>query len=317
MKKWFLSLSAATMLVSGLAGCGGNANDTDEGAQQGFFRNQQNQQRNVEQQDGGGYLNKRQGMTGHYYGQNADQNFHQNRGRETERFGTRAANYGNPMTGYRTRARGMNRTQGFGRGITGNDRPGMVDNNGILNRFNANENRMGGYDNHQRYRMQGANKQQRQGMMQGSNQQQRQGMMQGQQHQRSQQGQGHQGQQGQHRGYYDGEDGHLAQRIANRVEDMDKVEDCRVIVNGDDIVIGVNTLDGDDQRVQQKIHRMTSDLDDHKDIYVSSDREQVDRIRGMDDRLRAGEPFDEVGATFNDMVQDLGRAIQRPFERSR
>ncbi len=37
----------------------------------------------------------------------------------------------------------------------------------------------------------------------------------------------------------------------------------------------------------------------------------------MDDRLRTGAAFEEVGATFTDMLQDLGRAAQRPFERSR
>ncbi|RNA68736.1 YhcN/YlaJ family sporulation lipoprotein [Alteribacter keqinensis] len=300
MKKWFMSLTAAVMLVAGLTGCGGNGDMNDEGEQEGFFTRGYNNR--TTGQDAGGYLNRRQGMTGTYYGQNYGyNNYGMNRGRETERYGTRASNYGNPMTGYKTRARGVdrntnlglnrNRNTGFGmrgntvrgagRGIVGNNRPGMVDNNGILNRFQATGNRFGGYDNHQRY---------------------------------STKGQASQG--NRYSGYYDGEEGHKARRIANRVEDMDNVEDCRVIVNGNDVVVGLDVR-GESQRTEQKVRRLVSKMDDDMDVYVVTEQEQMDRVRSMDDRLRAGEPFEEVGATFNDMVQDLGRAIQRPFERSR
>ncbi|WP_026689087.1 YhcN/YlaJ family sporulation lipoprotein [Alteribacter aurantiacus] len=290
MKKWFMSLTAAVMLVVGLTGCGGDMNE--EGDQEGFFTRGYNNR--TTGQDAG-YMNRRQGMTGSYYGQNYGyKNYGMNRGRETERYGNRAANYGNPMTGYKTRARGtdgrntgflgMNRRggmQGQGRGIVGNDRAGYVDNNGVLNRFQARGNRLGGYDNHQRFST------------------------------KNQRGLGNR-----YSGYYDGEEGHKARRIANRVEDMDNVDDCRVIVNGNDVVVGLDTH-GDSQRTEQKVRKLVSNMDDDFDVYVVTDREQLDQVRTMDDRLRAGEPFEEVGATFNDMVQDLGRAIQRPFQRSR
>ena len=48
-----------------------------------------------------------------------------------------------------------------------------------------------------------------------------------------------------------------------------------------------------------------------------TDRDQVNNVRGMNNRLEMGEPIEEIGATINDMLEDLGNAVQRPFERSR
>ncbi|TMW73982.1 YhcN/YlaJ family sporulation lipoprotein [Alteribacter natronophilus] len=311
MKKWLLGISAAMMLTAGLAGCGGQADD-QEGAQGGFFANQSRNYDNYGREDAG-FLNRRPGAgaTGSFYGQG----YGQNRGRETEMYGARGANYGNPMTGYQTRARGghkgaefrrkttgfgdrarmlepnaqrQNRamgTNGFGagRGITGDNRPGMVDDNGILNRFDPRGSRPMGYDNQQRYNMRDKS-----GRMSGQN----------------------------YTGYYNGEDGHRARRLSNRIERMDGVEECRVIMNGNDVIVGLEAT-GDSKRTEHNVKKMIHQMNDDYDVYVATDRQHLDQLRAMDGRLRAGEPFEEIGATFNDMAQDLGRAVQRPFTRSR
>jgi spore cortex protein len=311
MKKWLLSVSAAMMLVAGLTGCGGNMDEGD-GDQEGFFTNQSRKYNNYGREDAG-FLNRHpgEGATGSYYGQG----YGKNRGRETESYGARGSNYGNPMTGYQTRARGAHKgsefrrqTTGFGdrarmfepnaqrrnramgtngyglgRGITGDDRPGMVDGNGILNRFDPRGSRPAGYDNQQRYNMRAKS-----GRMTGHN----------------------------YSGYYNGEDGHRARRLANRIERMDNVENCRVIMNGNDVMVGLEAS-GDSKRTEHNVRKMIGQMNGDYDVYVTTDREHLNTMRAMDDRLRAGEPFEEIGATFTDMANDLGRAVQRPFTRSR
>lgn len=56
---------------------------------------------------------------------------------------------------------------------------------------------------------------------------------------------------------------------------------------------------------------------DEKNVHVVTDSDIVDRVRTIDDDLRTGTAFGEVQDTFTDMLEDIGQAIQRPFERSR
>ena len=114
--------------------------------------------------------------------------------------------------------------------------------------------------------------------------------------------------------YHKDYDSQTAQNIANHVVRINGVDDCRVIVHNDDVVVGVEANKNADQ-VQQKVERTVQKLADGKNIHVVTDTDIVGRIRTMDDQLRTGTAFDEVTDTFTDMLGDLGNAVQRPFER--
>ncbi|WP_332631202.1 YhcN/YlaJ family sporulation lipoprotein [Halalkalibacter flavus] len=116
--------------------------------------------------------------------------------------------------------------------------------------------------------------------------------------------------------YHKDYDGQTVQRLAERCERIDGVEDARVIVHENDVVVGITT-NGDMDDVKRKVEKTVNGLAKDKDVRVVTDSDAVGRIRNMDDRLRTGTAFDEVTATFTDMLGDLGRAVQRPFERSR
>lgn len=116
--------------------------------------------------------------------------------------------------------------------------------------------------------------------------------------------------------YHKDYDGETAQRTVKQVEEIDGVEEARVIVNDDNMVVGL-TADGDIDNVRTEVERSLNESADNKEVYVVTDNDAVDRIRTMDDDLRLGTAFDEIGATFSDMLNDLGQAAQRPFERSR
>ncbi|WP_078552654.1 YhcN/YlaJ family sporulation lipoprotein [Bacillus alkalicellulosilyticus] len=112
-----------------------------------------------------------------------------------------------------------------------------------------------------------------------------------------------------HRSY----DGASVQKIQDRLAEND-IRDSRVIVHDDTVVVAV---DSDDRDVQKRVRNTVGDTSDAKNIHVVSDRDAVSRVRTMDDRLRGGAAWEEVGATFTEMINDLGRAAQRPFERTR
>lgn len=206
--------------------------------------------------------------------------------------------------------RGNRDYRGFGRGITGNDRPGMVDENGLLN----------GFDNRGQVGRQhrGFNRG-TEGFNHGTGRDY--GNLNG--------GTGrNNGTQGLNRGtgrtginaqnntgaYFDSEDGRLATQINDRIGG-DNIRDSRVIVHGNDVLIGVDAddTDGIDDDVRNRVGNLAGD----RNVHVVTDRNQYRGLRDMDDRLRAGDAFEEIGATFNDMLDDLGNAVQRPFERSR
>ncbi|MDQ0258118.1 hypothetical protein J2S74_005584 [Evansella vedderi] len=115
--------------------------------------------------------------------------------------------------------------------------------------------------------------------------------------------------------YFDTEEGQLATRINNSIRG-ENIRDSRVLVHGNDVVIGVDA-DGDTNELDRNLRNRVGGLAGGRNVHVVTDRDQVRNIRDMDDRLRAGEAFEEIGATFTDMLNDLGNAVQRPFQRSR
>ncbi|WP_078597322.1 YhcN/YlaJ family sporulation lipoprotein [Evansella clarkii] len=331
MKKIALSLTAASMLLTGLAGCGdvndAGMNDTQSGYNQG---------RGYGNQTGLG-VNQRETRSGtlqHGYTteRGVGQGTGQGRGYGTMQgggagqgtgmgglFGKNAANrndgtgFAGNNRGFGSENRGMigqNNNQGFGRGITGDDRPGMVDEDGILNgRFDRDTTRGQSTGRQHRGLMnRGTGQGDELSGLRGQNR------MQGNGRTIPRGGNVHGQQDG---GYYNGEDGRLARRIENTVSRMDAVDDCSVIVNGDDVIVGVDADGRDGSQLDDRIRSKVKDISDDLDVHVVTDEDQVRDVRGMNDRLRAGEPFEEIGATFEDMLQDLGRAVQRPFERSR
>lgn len=278
MKKIAVCLSLATLLLSGV-GCGDMNADQTEG--QGYQRDQ----------TGYGIDRDGTGMGAANYGR---------KGRETERYGTYQDQVPGQGTAQRTgRGTGQRRgTTGFSQGITGDDRPGMVDDNGLLNG-----------------NLGGATRGQEQDLNRGTRG--RDNMHGGTSIPRNQprNQEGAQGQQNGN-GYYDSDDGKMARKIEKRVENVNGIEDADVVVNGDDVLIGVETEENNNQ-LEERVRSAVKKVDDDKEVHVVTEEEGLNRIRDMGNDLRAGEPIEEIGSTFNSMIDDLGDAIQRPFERSR
>ncbi|WP_227937835.1 YhcN/YlaJ family sporulation lipoprotein [Alkalihalobacillus deserti] len=197
-------------------------------------------------------------------------------------------------------------------GLTGGNRPGMVDEDGILRgRARGGTGALGTTQGHRRQGQGAMNLEGRRGLM-------NQGTEQGTTDQGNRtgvhQGQGRQAQDTVN--YHKDYDGQTAQRMVERIEKVEGVEEARVIVHEDDVVIGI-TANEDINNVKKEVEKTAKGLAKDKEVRVTTDNDVVGRIRTMDDQLRTGTAFDEIGATFTSMLNDLGRAVQRPFERSR
>ncbi|WP_018924175.1 YhcN/YlaJ family sporulation lipoprotein [Salsuginibacillus kocurii] len=115
-----------------------------------------------------------------------------------------------------------------------------------------------------------------------------------------------------------GNDRKIASDIVDYVEEIDDVNDARVIVHEDEVLIGIDADDDASENLERKVEREAEEaFEEDKEVYVVTDDSQYDQLREMDHQLEAGAAFDEVGATFNEMIDDLADAAQRPFEQTR
>lgn len=252
-------MTAAVIMMSGLTACGDmNNNQNTEGEGYSY-------QGNRLDGNGSGSSYRQQGGSANSYGQRG-------------LVGHRSEGYGNNQ---------QHHTKGFTRGVVGNDRAGMVDENGLLN------GRMRAHDR-------AADRQGLNHGVRGSN-------FAGSQANRNNM---------QTEGYYDSDEGRAARKLEARVDEVAGVQDCDVLINDDQVVIGVRGDDTDGD-VEQKVRSLANDMVDDKQIHVVTDESAADEIHQMEGRLRDGAAFEEIGETFNAMMNDLGNAMQRPFERTR
>lgn len=115
--------------------------------------------------------------------------------------------------------------------------------------------------------------------------------------------------------FYNNANGEQAERIANRVATLKNVEDASVIVTDDNVIVGVETKDQADRDLRQNIRNTVRTMvDDNKDVHVTLDPDLFDRIQTVDDDLQEGRAMNEVQADIEGILEDIGNAVQRPFE---
>lgn len=107
------------------------------------------------------------------------------------------------------------------------------------------------------------------------------------------------------------EDYHLAERMTDTVNRIKNVNQARVVINGDQVVVSVDSRTGNmrelEARIQQALHRYAKD----KNVKVVTDRENFERLSNMNRQY--GDGFDEFGATLREGFDTVNRAAERPF----
>ncbi|HZH59894.1 MAG TPA: YhcN/YlaJ family sporulation lipoprotein [Metabacillus sp.] len=114
-------------------------------------------------------------------------------------------------------------------------------------------------------------------------------------------------------GYYNRGDGEIAQKIKNSVEKMDNVDEARVVVTDDNVLVAIDTNDRNVQDMKEKITRQARKMADGRNVQVVTDEGTFTRIRNIDNDIQNGVDRDVIDTDVNELLDDLGDAVQRPF----
>ncbi|MDQ0481458.1 YhcN/YlaJ family sporulation lipoprotein [Guptibacillus hwajinpoensis] len=116
---------------------------------------------------------------------------------------------------------------------------------------------------------------------------------------------------------YSGYDNELSNRLSDRIEKLKNVEDARVIVYGDQIMIAVDTNDRNDADVKDSVRSEVAKVTKQKNISISTDEDVFGRMGDVNNRLEDGNGFEEVQSDVNGILNDIGNAAKRPFENNK
>jgi spore cortex protein len=118
-------------------------------------------------------------------------------------------------------------------------------------------------------------------------------------------------------GNNDRDDKEMAQKIRNKVEKMNNVENARVLVTEENILVAVDTNDRNDAKLKEKITNSLRKMADGRNVQVATDEGTFTRVRNIDNDIQNGVERRTIDADINNLMEDLGDAVQRPFNGDR
>ncbi|WP_226667228.1 YhcN/YlaJ family sporulation lipoprotein [Metabacillus litoralis] len=118
-------------------------------------------------------------------------------------------------------------------------------------------------------------------------------------------------------GYYNRGDGAISDKVKNAVEKMDNVDDARVLVTDDNVLVAVDTHDRNDKDMKNQITSEIRKMTKGRNVQVVTDEGTVTRVRNIDNDIRSGADRKTIDTNVTELMDDLGDAIQRPFNGDR
>jgi spore cortex protein len=117
--------------------------------------------------------------------------------------------------------------------------------------------------------------------------------------------------------YYNDKEEELAKRVAEKVSDVKNVEDVRTIVNGDQLLVAVDTNDKNDEDVKNSVLNAVKPLAKGKDVQVVTDEGTFTRVRTINDNIENGQPKKTIDTDIRDLFDDMGNIMREPFQQAR
>ncbi|MDD9147681.1 YhcN/YlaJ family sporulation lipoprotein [Sporolactobacillus sp. CQH2019] len=108
----------------------------------------------------------------------------------------------------------------------------------------------------------------------------------------------------------------LAKKIANKAKTVKGIAQAHVIVTNDSVVIGAVPDRGrtDTAKLRKEIVSAVRSLAGKRSVYVSTDNRYVQRITAVEANFNAGKGMREARADVVGIIDDLSRAVKRPFQ---
>ncbi|NRG47617.1 YhcN/YlaJ family sporulation lipoprotein [Bacillus sp. CRN 9] len=121
--------------------------------------------------------------------------------------------------------------------------------------------------------------------------------------------------------YHKDYDGDLAKKISKKVNDINNVNDAHVIIDQNDVIVGIDTSNNNKSKTDQEVKNVVQPMVPGKNVHVTTRDEVFNRIETIDNNLRDGGTYDEVRSDVNGIMNDIkkagnnvGDAVKRPFE---
>jgi ribosomal protein L21 len=106
---------------------------------------------------------------------------------------------------------------------------------------------------------------------------------------------------------------HTIQKIEKQVENIIGIDDACVVIQDDNVLIGLQTTE-ENNEVNARVQRMVKASNVEKHVHVAADEHIVQRIYAFDNQLRNGMTFDQIGANFTDILNDIARGTQHHYQ---
>lgn len=108
----------------------------------------------------------------------------------------------------------------------------------------------------------------------------------------------------------------LAKRIADKANTVNGIAQTHVVVTNANVVIGAVPDRGrtDTAKLRKEITSAVQPLAGNRTVYVSTDNRYVQRITAAETNFNAGKGMREVSADIVGIIDDLSRAVKRPFQ---
>jgi spore cortex protein len=113
------------------------------------------------------------------------------------------------------------------------------------------------------------------------------------------------------------DDNEISRKVRTTVEKMEKVDNARVLVTEDNILVAVDTADNNDASLKERISNNVRKMSNGRNVQVVTDEGTFTRVRNIDNDIQNGVERKTIDADINNLMDDLGDAIQRPFNGDR
>lgn len=117
--------------------------------------------------------------------------------------------------------------------------------------------------------------------------------------------------------YYNRDDNEIHRKVKAAVEKIDNVDKAHVLVTENNILVAVDTNDRNDATMKNKITNKVEKIADGRNVDVVTDEGTFTRVRNIDNDIQSGVDRKTIDADVNNLMNDVGNAIQRPFTRNR
>lgn len=109
--------------------------------------------------------------------------------------------------------------------------------------------------------------------------------------------------------YYKAKDGGFVQDVVNRAERVRGVDDARALLDGNRLLVAINTDERDTAAVEERVRRELGDITDTHKLYVRANDGVYNTVRTIDNSLRQGEAQAKdknlIRTNFNDLIEPV------------